>query len=73
MNGRRAFVAAYSAILIAPAALGQGKRLKVVGYLSGGAPPDELARALAEEGLVAGRDFRFEVRARPSAFASGSR
>lgn len=66
MTGRRDFIAALSLSALAPAALAQSRPVKVVGYLSGGAPPDDLTRAMAQEGLVLGRDFRFEIRSPPN-------
>jgi putative ABC transport system substrate-binding protein len=63
--GRRALLLALAAAA-AGGARAAPQRIKVVGYLSGGNPPDELVARMAELGFVRDRDYRLEVRTPPN-------
>jgi len=61
---RRAALAALLAVALAPASRAADP-VKRVGYLSGGAPPEELAKRLTELGWIEGKSLQFEVRMAP--------
>ena len=60
---RRAALSALAAAALAPSALARGRdRVRTIGYLSGGAGTEEIARLLAALGHVEGRNLRFFLR-----------
>ena len=62
-RSRRAAMAGLAAVALAPV-LGASERVRLVGYLSGGAGLDELVKPLEDLGYVLGRNLRFEIRVR---------
>lgn len=64
---RRALLAALAMAGLSPPVAGQGQgRPKVLGYLSGGAKPAGVAKMLAAEGFVEGRNLRIETQVPPN-------